>query len=148
VPTTRRSRLLAADAASVWATVGDVTQLPRWWPKVTRVEAVRGDAFTEVLATDRGRSVRADFRVLERHDGEVLRWRQDVEATPFERILRSAETTVRVQPSASGGGTRVVLEQRQRLRGVASLGGFVVRRATRRILDEALDGLQGLFGSG
>ena len=30
----------------------------------------------------------------------------------------------------------------QRMRGLSRLGGFMVRRATRRILDEALDGLE------
>jgi carbon monoxide dehydrogenase subunit G len=146
MPTTRRSRALAAAPAAVWATVGDVTQLPRWWPKVTRVEAVRGDHFTEVLATDRGRSVRADFRVVDVREGTLLRFEQEVGGTPFARILRSAQTTIRVEPAEDHGGTRVVLEQRQRLRGVAALGGFLVRRATRRILREALDALERMFG--
>src|SRR3954447_20430413 len=135
MPTTRRSRALDAAPAAVWATVGDVTQLPRWWPKVTRVEGVRSDHFTEVLATDRGRSVRADFRVVDVREGTLLRWAQEVEGTPFERILRSAQTTIHVEPADEHRGTHVVLEQRQRLRGVAALGGFLVRRATRRILD-------------
>src|SRR3954468_6787070 len=146
MPTTRRSRALDAAPAAVWATVGDVTQLPRWWPKVTRVEGVRSDHFTQVLATDRGRSVRADFRVVDVREGTLLRWTQDVAGTPFERILRSAETTVRVEEIERRSGTRVVLEQRQRLRGTAALGGFMVRRATRRILDDALDGLEEIFG--
>jgi len=152
VPTTRRSRVLAASPGQVWATVGDPTQLPRWWPKVVRVERFGGDGFTEVLATDRGRSVRADFRIVEREEGSLLRWAQDVEATPFERILRASETTVRVERARGGddGGApaRVTVEQRQRLQGVAALGGFLVRRATRRILDEALDGLETVFGRG
>jgi carbon monoxide dehydrogenase subunit G len=44
------------------------------------------------------------------------------------------------------GATRVTLEQRQRLRGAAAFGGLIVRRATRRILDEALDRLEEVHG--
>jgi hypothetical protein len=40
----------------------------------------------------------------------------------------------------------VTLELRQRLRGPAALGGWLVRRATGRILDEALDGLAEVHG--
>ena len=68
-----------------------------------------------------------------------------MEGTPFDRILRSAETTVRVTPE--GDGARVGLEVRQRLRGVAALGCFIVRHATRRIVDEALDGLEEVHGT-
>jgi uncharacterized protein YndB with AHSA1/START domain len=145
VPTTRRSRVLAAPPGVVWGTVGNPAQLPRWWPKVVRVEGADAGGFTEVLATDRGRSVRADFVVVERRSGELLRWRQEVEGTPFERILRSSETAVRVE-TAGEGRARVTLEQRQRLRGAAALGGVVVRRAGRRILDQALDALEEVHG--
>ena len=48
-------------------------------------------------------------------------------------------------PRATGRGS--ALELRQRLRGVAALGGFIVRRATRRIVDEALDGLEEVHGT-
>jgi hypothetical protein len=34
----------------------------------------------------------------------------------------------------------------RRLRGLSRLGGFMVRRATRKQLDEALDGLQQAVG--
>jgi uncharacterized protein YndB with AHSA1/START domain len=147
VPTIRRSRHLAAPPGTVWGTVGNPTQLPRWWPKVVRVEGADARGFTEVLATDRGRSVRADFVITERQAGERLSWRQEVEGTPFERLLRSSETTVRLQ-AAGEGGTRVTLEQRQQLRGSAVLGGFVVRRAGRQILDHALDALEEVHGRG
>jgi carbon monoxide dehydrogenase subunit G len=145
VPTTRRSRVVAAPQGVVWGTVGNPTQLPRWWPKVVRVEGADDRGFTEVLATDRGRSVRADFVVLEHSTGQLLSWSQEVEGTPFERILRSAETAVRLEP-AGEASTRVTLEQRQRLRGPAALGGLLVRRATRRILDQALDALEEVHG--
>jgi hypothetical protein len=73
------------------------------------------------------------------------RFRQDVEGSPFERLLRSADTSIRLAPDGAGG-TRVSLEIRQRLRGAGALGGFMVRRATRRPADEALDGLARLHG--
>ena len=53
---------------------------------------------------------------------------------------------MRVTPE--GDGARVGVEVRQRLRGVAALGGFIVRHATRRIVDEALDGLEEVHGTG
>ena len=44
VPTVRRSRTLRATPEEVWAIVGDAYHLPRWWPRVTRVEGVEGGA--------------------------------------------------------------------------------------------------------
>jgi len=144
MPTTRRSRTLAAAPADVWRVVGDPHHLPRWWPRVARVEAVRGRRFTEVLTTDSGRSVRADFVVVEVRAGELCAWEQEVAGSPFERLVAFARTEVRVAPD--GPGTRVTLEVRQRMRGTARVGGFMVRRATRKILDGALDGLEALHG--
>jgi carbon monoxide dehydrogenase subunit G len=137
--------VLAAAPGTVWGTVGNPSQLARWWPRVVRVEGADARGFTEVLTTARGRTVRADFAVVERSSGALLRWRQEVAGTPFERVLRDAETSVRLEP-AGDGATRVTLEQRQRLRGAAALGGWMIRRATRRILDEALDGLEEVHG--
>jgi uncharacterized protein YndB with AHSA1/START domain len=145
VPRVRRSRTIPATPEQLWRTVCDPHHLPRWWPRVQRVEAVDAERFTEVLGTEKGRSVRADFRVLESTAPEVRRWRQEVEGSPFERLLRSADTEVRLAPDAAGG-TRVTLTIRQRLRGIGALGGFLVRRATRRQADEALDGLARLHG--
>ena len=145
MPRVRRSRTIPATPEQLWRTVCDPHHLPRWWPRVQRVEAVDAERFTEVLGTEKGRSVRADFRVLESTAPEVRRWRQEVEGSPFERLLRSADTEVRLAPDAAGG-TRVTLTIRQRLRGIGALGGFLVRRATRRQADEALDGLARLHG--
>jgi hypothetical protein len=64
-----------------------------------------------------------------------------VQGTPFERVLASSRTTVRLT-AQDGGATAVELELRQGLRGLARLGGLLVRRAARRALDEALDGLE------
>lgn len=146
MPVVTRSREVPAPPGEVWQLVGDPYHLPRWWPKVTRVEAVSGGRFTEVLGgTKSGRAVRADFRVEEKRKGELLRFRQELEGSPFERVLREAETTIAVSPS--GSGTKVSVTLRQRLRGLSRLGGFLVRRATRRILDEALDGLEAAVGT-
>jgi uncharacterized protein YndB with AHSA1/START domain len=145
MPTTTRSRDIAAPLDEVWRIVGDPYHLPRWWPKVERVEAVAGERFTELLRSAKsGRGIRADFRVVEKRKERVLRFAQELAGTPFERVLSAAETEIAVAPS--GGGTTVAITLRQRLRGMSRLGGFLVRRATRKILDEALDGLEAALG--
>jgi uncharacterized protein YndB with AHSA1/START domain len=140
----RRSRTMATAPDDLWPTVGDPYHLPRWWPRVERVELVQGDGFTELLRTDKGRSIRADFRVVQSRRPEIRRWRQEVDGTPFAGILVSAETEIRLDPE--GSGTRVTLTQEQRMKGMARLGGFMVRRAARRALDGALDGLEAIHG--
>jgi uncharacterized protein YndB with AHSA1/START domain len=140
MPTTRRTRRYDADPETVWRVVGDPYHLPRWWPRVERVEAVAGERFTELLRAKSGRAVRADFRVVEKQRGRLLRFEQELAGSPFERMLSTSETEIAV--AAAGTGTEVEILQRQRLRGMARLGGFMVRRATRRILDEALDTLE------
>jgi uncharacterized protein YndB with AHSA1/START domain len=144
MPVTRRSRSLAADPADVWRLVADPHHLPRWWPLVTRVESVEGGAFTTVMSTERGKLVRADQLVVESREPTLLRWRQQLVDTPFERILRAASTGVTVEPAAEG--PRVTLELEQRMRGLARFGGFMVRRAARNQLDSALDGLERIVG--
>jgi carbon monoxide dehydrogenase subunit G len=144
MPTARRSRTVAAPPERVWGTVGDPHHLPRWWPHVQRVEAVTDDHFTEVLATKDGRSLRADFRVVDSRAPERRAWEQELAGTPFERVFAAASTEVKLLPD--GEGTRVTLVVRQQVRGSARLGGFMVRRATGRLLDEALDALEGLHG--
>jgi uncharacterized protein YndB with AHSA1/START domain len=144
MPTARRSRTVAAPPERVWEIVGDPYHLPRWWPKVTRVEAVSKEHFTEVLATIDGRSLRADFRVVASRAPERRAWEQELEGTPFERVFAASSTEVKLD--AYDGGTRVTLVARQRLRGSARMGGFMVRRATGRVLDEALDALEALHG--
>lgn len=145
MPVTRRSRTVAAPPEEVWAVVGDPHHLTRWWPRVTRVEAVDERAFTEVLGTDKGKSVRADFRVLESEQPVLRRWTQEVSNSPFERILQSAETVVRLVEEGPQS-TRVTLTLDQRLRGLSRFGGWMVRGAAKRQLDEALANLDGLLG--
>jgi uncharacterized protein YndB with AHSA1/START domain len=141
MPTTRRTRTLAAAPDAVWRVVADPNHLPRWWPKVQRVESVDERAFTKVYGTSKGRPVRADFRVAEVEPPRQRRWIQVLEDSPFEKIMSEAEE-VAVVADADGGGSVVTLEQRQRLRGFSKLGSFLVKRATRRQLDEALDALE------
>jgi uncharacterized protein YndB with AHSA1/START domain len=149
VPKARRSRLIGADRSAVWEVVSDPYQLPRWWPKVTRVEAVQerqrgtGTLWTTVLTTKAGRDVRADFRCLYSKQAIAYGWEQEIEGSPFEKVFRSAET--RIDLADADGGTTVKLEAIQRLRGMSRLGGFMVKRATATQLDEALDSLASLF---
>jgi carbon monoxide dehydrogenase subunit G len=144
MPTARRSRTVAAPPERVWEVVADPHHLPRWWPRVTRVEAVTDEHFTEVLATQDGRSLRADFRVVDSRAPERRAWEQEVQGTPFERVFAASSTEVKLLPD--GAGTRVTLVMRQQLRGSARMGGFMVRRATGRVLDEALQALEALHG--
>jgi uncharacterized protein YndB with AHSA1/START domain len=145
MPTARRSRTIGAAPERVWQTVGDPHHLPRWWPRVERVEDVSGDRFTEVLGTGKGHAVRADFRVVESRAPERRVWEQELEGSPFERVFAAARTEVKLLPDEDG--TRVTLVVRLRLRGAARLGGWVVRRATARVLDEALGALEALHGA-
>jgi uncharacterized protein YndB with AHSA1/START domain len=145
--TVRRSRPLAAPPDDVWRTVGDLHQLARWWPKVLRVEAVHDGRFTEVLQTDRGRDVRADWVIVESEPGARWRAAQELAGTPFENVLAAAEKAVELEPSGAGG-TIVTIELRRRLRGLSRLGGMFLRRASAMQLDAALDTLEGTYGSG
>jgi uncharacterized protein YndB with AHSA1/START domain len=137
----RARRTVAAPPGAVWALVGDPQQFARWWPRATRVENVSGRGFTLVLQSSRGREVRADQRMLAADRGRRCGWALETQGTPFERVFAASETEVRLAP-ADGGGTRVELELRQRLRGAARLGGLLVRRAGRRELHSALDALE------
>ena len=126
----------------VWAVVGDPHHLPRWWPLTERVEAVDADAWTSVMRSDRGKVVRADYRVEAHEPPRRRAWSQALAGTPFERLLREHAHRGRARrPPATG--TAVTLSVTQRGRGTARLGMLMMRRATRRRLDEALDGLAG-----
>jgi uncharacterized protein YndB with AHSA1/START domain len=149
VPTARRSRTIAAPVPELWELVRDPHHLPRWWPRVTRVEDVEDGAFTEVMRTKKGKLVRADFNVVRTDEGaHELRWEQRVAGTPFARVLAAAETGVRLE-AVDGGGERVkvTLELRQTMTGFfPRFGGYLVRRAAAATLEEALDGLERISG--
>lgn len=151
MPDTSRSRTLAAPVDELWRVVRDPHHLPRWWPRVERVEAVEERAFTEVMRTKKGKVVRADFDVLacdeHRH---TLTWAQRIAGTPFARVLSAAETELRLR--ATSTATEVTIELRQTMAGYSRSGamfGFwpgagarMVTRAAAHTLEEALDGLE------
>jgi uncharacterized protein YndB with AHSA1/START domain len=134
-----RTRTLRAPVAAVWRVLEDPYALPRWWPLVRRVEAVSDAGWTMVLGKAGGRGVRADQRLEESQPERVRRWALDVPGSPFERVLRTSVTEARLAPAA--GGAELTLELRQAARGMARFGGFMLRGAARRQLDEALDGM-------
>jgi uncharacterized protein YndB with AHSA1/START domain len=146
MPRARRSRVIPAERPAVWRVISDPYHLTRWWPKVARVEGVRerrggaGTVWTKVLETSSGRGVRADFRCVYSHEPTSFAWEQEVEGSPFEKVFRSSVTTITLDEAE--GGTLVALETDQRLRGLSRLGGFMVARATRSQLEEALRSLE------
>jgi len=149
VPTAQRSRTIAASTQELWDVLGDPHHLPRWWPRVDRVESVEEDAFTEVLMSDKGKMVRADFKLLDMVDSRRVVWSQQIENTPFARVLKSAETEISLAEAHAGEEpvTEVTIELRQTLQGfLARLGGHLVRRAASSTIEEALDGLERIVG--
>ena len=145
MPRVTRSRTITAAVEEVWDVVSDPFALPRWWPMAVRVEEASEEAWTLVLRTPRGNTVRADFTRVEAEAPRRLSWRQELEESPFERIFSSAVTELELA-SAEGGGTLVSLTFDERMRGINRLGGFIVRRASKRRLDDALDGLERAVG--
>ncbi|HEY3970267.1 MAG TPA: SRPBCC family protein [Solirubrobacteraceae bacterium] len=134
----QRARTIRASPEQLWDVLGDPHHLPRWWPRVSRVEAVgltetgEPEVFTEVLMGSSGKIVRADFDVLAAESLRRIVWSQRVENTPFARVLRSAETEITLTgaPAAQatdelaealagdGSATQVSIELRQELQGV------------------------------
>jgi carbon monoxide dehydrogenase subunit G len=134
----RRSRTLAATPEAVWRVVADPRSLARWWPRVERVKSVSEDGWTTVLRSERGRALRADWR-LDVSEAGRRAWAQELEGTPFAKVLAHRRVEVRVEPA--GEGARVEIELSQRGRRMARFGSFMLRRAARKELDGALDGL-------
>jgi uncharacterized protein YndB with AHSA1/START domain len=147
--TVRRSITIDAGPARVWEVLQDPHHMPRWWPGVTRMEAVEPDRFTQVFVTKNGKPVRVDFNVLESEPpdeaGTARRaWEQEVIGTPFERVLSESITEVQIAP-AGAARTVVTLTLDQKLRGYSRFGGFMLKRATVGRLDEALANLESIF---
>lgn len=147
MPVARRERTLKAPPERVWEVIEDPHHMPRWWPEVTRMEAVERDRFTQVFTSKRGRPVRMDFHLIAFEPpgpaGDPpgrYAWEQELEGTPFERFMSSAVTEILLEPAPDG--TRVTVAQSHKLRGYSRTGGFLMRRATRSRLDEALEGLE------
>jgi uncharacterized protein YndB with AHSA1/START domain len=149
VPTAQRTRTIAASPQELWEVLGDPHHLPRWWPRVSRVESVEQDAFTEVLMSDKGKMVRADFRLLDAVSPRRVVWAQQIENTPFARVLKSAETEISLvgAEASDGPATAVTIELRQTMQGfLARLGSHLIRRAASSTIEEALDGLERIVG--
>ena len=142
----KRKRTVAAAPDAVWELVSDPHHLPRWWPQVQRVEEVTDDAWTKVLRTPKGRTVRADYTRVEWQPPTRIVWRQEVEESPFEAILDESVTTISLAAEGDDS-TQVELSAEQELHGRYRFGGFMLRRATRRQLDEALDGIEQAVGA-
>jgi uncharacterized protein YndB with AHSA1/START domain len=148
----RRRRVIPAPRGDVWRVVSDPYHLPRWWPGVARVESVyerkggSGSQWTNVFETSKGKAVRADYRCRFARDEEAYGWEQEIPGSPFEKYLRSAVTEIAL--SDAGGGTLIEIETDQKLRGVSRFGGGrMLKRATGRQLDRALDALASSFGA-
>ena len=141
---TTRSRRIAATPEGVWEVVSDPHHLPRWWPGVLRVEDVRGERFTEVIPTRRGKPVRLDFLVVESDPPRRQAWTQELAGTPFERLLSAWTTTVTLAPEGQDG-CLVTLEEHQQLRGSFRAGLLLQRRPAMRRVESALTALAALF---
>jgi uncharacterized protein YndB with AHSA1/START domain len=162
MPTARRSRTIEAPVEELWGLVCDPHHLPRWWPRVERVEDVEPDAFTEVMRTRKGKLVRADYSVVGREDAEhTLTWEQRLAGTPFAQVLSSAEIQLWLTPAKAPAraatatqSCEVTIELRQTMVGYSErasglfmgmaprLGAVMVRKAAAATLEEALDGLE------
>ena len=138
------AKTVRAPRDEVWQLIMDPYHLPRWWPRVQRVEEVEGNAWTKVMISSRGRAVRSDYTRVETDAPRRVLWRQEVDESPFERLL--SEATIELELEEQGDDrTRVRLTANQSLRGKTRFGGMMVRRATRRTLNDALDGLRRLY---
>jgi uncharacterized protein YndB with AHSA1/START domain len=140
----RRSEIIPAAPQEVWSVIEDPHHLPRWWPGVKRMEGVTEASWTQVHQTKKGRPVRIDFNLIASDPPWRRRWEQAIGGTPFERVLGESVTEVVLEPHPEG--TRVTIEQRQKLRGYSRTGTWMMRRATNRQLAEALAALRRAFG--
>ena len=140
----RRERIVPAPAADVWRVVSDPARLPQWWPGVSRVEEASPEAWTKVLTSSKGKSVRADYTRLEAQEARRLLWRHEVQESPFERILAESMTEIVLDPE--DGRTRVEIAVSHQPRGWARLSPFQLRAAATKQVEGALEGLERLLG--
>jgi uncharacterized protein YndB with AHSA1/START domain len=150
MPRVSRRRTISAPVQAVWDLVSDPYNLPRWWPRTSRVENVeaksggRRTEWTKVLETAEGRGVRADYRCVSSAERERYVWEQQLAGTPFERHLRSSR--IKISMREGGPGTEVGLTSEQSLRGLSRLGSPLMRRGQGEILEDALDGIERALG--
>jgi uncharacterized protein YndB with AHSA1/START domain len=142
----RRQRTVSAEPGDVWRVVSDPSRLPQWWPGVARVEEASPEAWTKVLTSSQGKSVRADYTRLEAQEARRLLWRHEVEESPFERLLAESTTEIVLEPD--DGRTRVEIAVTQQPRGWARLSPFQLRAAATKQVEGALEGLERLLAPG
>ena len=146
MPRVTRRRTVDAAVPEVWKLVSDPYALPRWWPRVSRVEDVdarsggRRSQWTKVLETQHGRGVRADYRCVSAAEPERYVWEQQLEGSPFAKHLKDSRVEIELHGDAAE--TRVVMTSTQTMRGMSRLGGWLMRKGQRDILDSALDGIE------
>jgi uncharacterized protein YndB with AHSA1/START domain len=141
----KRETVVPAPPEEVWRLVSDPARLPQWWPGVTRVEEATPETWTTVLSSPKGKAVRADYTRLEIEPERRVVWRQEVDESPFERILAAAATEIAIAPDE--GGTRVTVALDQKPRGWARFAPLQFRAAGRRQVQGAVDGLKAVFES-
>lgn len=103
-----------------------------------------GRRWTQVLETRDGRGIRADYRCVAAARDQRYAFEQLLDGTPFEGILRSARTEIRLEPADAE--TEVTVVSDQRLKGLSRFGSLMMRRATGRTLNDALAGLERVTG--
>jgi uncharacterized protein YndB with AHSA1/START domain len=141
----RRERVVSAAPAEVWRVVSDPTRLAAWWPGVKRVEEATSEAWTTVLVSPKGKSVRADYTMVDAREPERVLWRHEIAESPFERLLSESTTEIALSDDAAGG-TVVRLTLEQRPRGWARFSPFQLRAAASKQAEAALEGLAELLG--
>jgi uncharacterized protein YndB with AHSA1/START domain len=151
MPTVKRSRVIDTDSERAWELVSDPHHLARWWPLAQRVEDVREEGgrllWTLALRSERGTQVRADYSGGVDVEGHRFAWEQQVEGTPFERILRSARVEIAVARAGDAGEKSLVnVRSHERLRGLSRLGAPMMRSAAGRRIEEALENLDRALG--
>ena len=80
----------------------------------------RRSRWTTVLGTERGKGVRADYRCTSAAPGERYVWEQDIEGTPFERILRSAALEIHLDGRRRRAPSVTLARQRAAARALAA----------------------------
>ena len=130
---------MAAAPEAVWEVVSDPRRLARWWPRTERVKGITAKGWTTVLRSERGRAVRADWRLEQSERRCAGRGPRSSTARRSRGCCASAAW--RRGSSALDGGTQVRLELRQRRAG-GQARAAQMRRAAGRELDGALDGLE------
>lgn len=143
----RREQTFPGSPEEIWKVVSDPHRLPAWWPGVTRVEEVSPEAWTKVLLSPGGKAVRADYTRLEADEPVHLKWRQELDESPFERLLHSSTTEIDLaQAGADETVVRIAVEHRPR--GWARLSPLQMRAATAKQVQGALDGLGEVLAGG